>query len=137
MYLLYLQNHHVFLNENEVSESDLTDTRFTITFPDDSKPGIWAAPLSLLTKHNKALADFEMEIVQDNKDRLERLFNLCKEKGCITDSYAHVLLDEAELLADYYKNKKQQDCILEVLDKALVGIHFSFKLKHSLYRKLF
>jgi hypothetical protein len=28
------------LNENEVSESDLTDTRFTITFPDDSKPGI-------------------------------------------------------------------------------------------------
>lgn len=102
-------------------------------YADDSKPGIWAEPLSLLTKHNKALADFEMEIVKDNKDRLERLFNLCKEKGCITDSYAHVLLDEAKLLADYYKNKKQQDCIFEVLDKALVGIRLSFKLKGAMW----
>lgn len=98
-------------------------------YGNDSKPGIWAAPLSLLTKHNKALANFEAEIVKENKNRLGRLFNLCKEKGGITDSYAHILLDESELLADFYKNKKQQDCILEVLDKALVGIRFSFKLK--------
>ncbi|MDX8549117.1 IPT/TIG domain-containing protein [Methanospirillum sp. J.3.6.1-F.2.7.3] len=31
---------HVFLNENEVSESGLTETEFKVTIPEDSKPGI-------------------------------------------------------------------------------------------------
>ena len=98
-------------------------------YADDSKPGIWAEPLSLFTKHNKALADFEMEIVQDNKDRLERLFNLCKEKGCITDSYAHILLDGAELLSDYYKNNFYLlVCIIKIKSNKIAYLRFWIKL---------
>lgn len=100
---------------------------------DDSKPGIWSLPLKLICEHYLALSSFEKDIVKENEERFERLYAKCKNKGNVTDSYAHVLIDEATLLADYYRITKDSDEILSHLDKALSGVRYSFALRGAMW----
>lgn len=105
-------------------------------YSEDKKPGIWALPLRLLIKHSKAIGAFEMSIICDNEDRFERLYKKCQDRGNETDAYAHLLIDEATLLADYYKLKNNNDKILYLLNRTLEGVGKSFALRGAMWTQI-
>lgn len=110
--------------------------KYVSKYSEDKKPGIWALPLRLLIKHSKAIGAFEMSIICDNEDRFERLYKKCQDRGNETDAYAHLLIDEATLLADYYKLKNNNDKILYLLNRTLEGVGKSFALRGAMWTQI-
>lgn len=110
--------------------------KYVSKYSEDKKPGIWALPLRLLIKHSKTIGAFEMSIICDNEDRFERLYKKCQDRGNETDAYAHLLIDEATLLADYYKLKNNNDKILDILSRTLEGVGQSFALRGAMWAQI-
>ena len=94
----------------------------------DDLAGIWGKSFQIMTENLNAFAPYETMMVNEMQERFERLEAKCNSEGGKTDSYVHTLKDAAELLAEYYKQKQQQEKIKEYFSR----YHFCLRKSYSL-----
>ncbi len=70
---------------------------------DDLSPGIWGRIFQSLIKHREEFSEYEDKLLQEQLERFERLKTQALTEGGKTDKYVHVLSDQVELLAEYYR----------------------------------
>lgn len=94
----------------------------------DMHPGVWGRVFHSLIKHRPYFSGYETDIVEENITRYNRLYRLAMEEGEKTDRYAHVLSNQADLLADYYlsigepqKAEPYLDGILDAIRKSVAA----------------
>ena len=99
----------------------------------DDLAGIWGKPFQIMTEHLNAFAPYEAIMVNEMQERFERLETKCKSEGGKTDSYVHTLKDAAELLAEYYKQKQQQEKIKEYFSRYHSCLKMSYDLRGAMW----
>ena len=99
----------------------------------DEHPGIWGRAFQIMTEHLKEFGPYEDEMLNSMLERFDRIETLCKSEGAKTDSHVHILKDAAELLADYYKQKKQPEKIKEYLGRYHACLRVSYDLRGAMW----
>ena len=99
----------------------------------DNLAGIWGRPFEFMIEHLKVFVPYEEEMLNEMLARFERLENKSIAEGKKTDSYVHTLKEAAELLAKYYKQKRQIDKVSEYLGRYHSCMKLSFELRGAMW----
>lgn len=100
---------------------------------DDMSPGVWGRIFQSLIKHRTCFGKYEQALIDEQLARYDRIHRLAIEKGDKTDSFVHVLCEQAELLADYYHSIGKKELIEPYLDGILEAIKTSIAYKGGMW----
>lgn len=93
---------------------------------DDDSPGLWGKCFQIMLEYHFVFLQEEInQIVKESEDRFIRIKNNAMTKGRSTDSYAHLLKEQAEVLCQYYLFKGDVDKIEITLSKVCDAIKLS------------
>ena len=121
-------------NNHELSNQAISVLlNYVSKYAKDDKPGIWSEPFDLLIKHPSFFSDFEKQILKDNQERFERLVKKCHLLGSTTDSYSHLVMDEAKLFAAYYHGKNNKEMVGHYLDVTMECLRCSFEFRGAMW----
>lgn len=99
----------------------------------DSSAGLWGHIFKALIKYRKAFAQYEVEIIQENLERLDRVEALAIANGSQTDSYVHTLGQQVDLLCEYYHSIGEDSKIEGLLDRLLAAMRLSIPLRGGMW----
>lgn len=101
---------------------------------DDDSPGLWGRCFQLMLNYRVVFAEEEVQqLVGESEERFRRFEELALAKGCLTDNYAHLLKDQAELLCQYYGKEGKVEKIEDVLDRVCAAIRLSANLRGGVW----
>ena len=106
-------------------------------YKDDlDKPGRWGVIMRMLLQHRDIFTDAEQQtILQENEDRYNQLYDLCKQHGAETDRYVHILRDETQLLCDYYDKNNETEKIRTCISGLVETIHISSQVRGAMWHQ--
>lgn len=100
---------------------------------EDSHAGLWSKMVQSLIRYRKAFADYEGAIIQENIERLNRLEALALKEGGTTDSHAHTMAQQVEILCLYYHSIGEDDKIEELLDRLLEAMRAAIPARGGIW----
>lgn len=103
---------------------------------DDSKAGLWGAIMHSLIRYRKAFAPYEVEIVNENLDRLKRIEALALAEGDKTDSHAHTMEQQVDILCEYYHSIGEDERIEGFLDRLFVAMKRSIPARGGMWGQM-
>lgn len=99
----------------------------------DMLPGVWGRIFQSVIKHDRCFEAYEQVLLQEQLSRFERLKKLALENGDKTDKYSHVLLDQIDLLSEYYHHKGEDEKIEPLLNTLLDAINVSIPIRGGMW----
>ncbi len=102
----------------------------------DSSAGLWGQIVKALIKYRKAFAAYEGDILKENIDRLNRLEALALAEGNQTDSHAHIMEQEVDLLCEYYHSIGEDEKIEGLLDRLLIAMKLPIPVRGGMWGQI-
>lgn len=97
------------------------------------KERMWRHIFRALINHRNALSQYEDVIVDENLNRLSTLEQEALAKGDKTDTYAHEMASQVDILCDYYHSIGKDDKIEELLDRLLIAIKMPIVVRGAMW----
>ena len=92
--------------------------------------------LRSLIGYRDAFAKYEKEIVQDNLDWLDRVEAKALTDGNKTDSYAHTMEQQVEILCDYYHLIGEHSKIGELIDRLVIVMKCAIQARGGMWGQI-
>lgn len=102
----------------------------------DSSAGLWGRIVKALIKYRKAFTAYEEDIIQENIDRLNRVEALALAEGNQTDSHAHNMEQEVDLLCEYYHSIGEDEKIEGLLDRLLAAMKLPIPVRGGMWGQI-
>lgn len=103
---------------------------------DDSSAGLWGPIMQSLIRYRKAFAPYEDDIVNESLDRLNRIEALCSAEGDKTDSHAHTMGQQVDILCEYYHSIGEDERIEGLLDRLLAATKRSVSARGGMWGQM-
>ncbi len=93
----------------------------------------WGHIFHALINYRKHFAQYEEEIVSENLERLNAIEQKALEEGNKTDSFAHEMASQVDILCEYYHSIGEDEKIDGLLDRLLVAIKLPISVRGAMW----